>query len=410
MFIPFRQKNPPESTPWATIASIAVNTIIFVVVNRGLDIPESVLKTYGVSLVNVSPLTLMTSMFLHADIFHLLGNMLFLYLFGFAVEGRVRWWKFLLIYLVAGLAGDALHFAIFGGSHPDVPSIGASGAIMGVMGAALYMFPHAKINIFIWWGFYIRVVEWALYWVALYYLGLDLLQAVIFGANTGVGHLAHLGGAGAGFLIALALRVARDDEYTSDTKAQVAETKDYSFLSPMQLEDLIKHQLDNEHLALMLIGRSQDSRRPISDHAMEMFVRLFPRMLQTQDARFLSSVVAAVAGDPRLPARVKLGAAMHAEKNAQPQIAMSLFEMVRSDPKATDGDLEAATFRLAQVSEMWFQNWSRAEGLYQECLSRWPMSPMEPQVRRQLQIVGPKAEKQKAESWASGDRNSGELL
>ena len=257
------------------MALIAANVLVYLFVNilgnrenPGI-ISDYVAETYGVSLMNVGPKTLLTSMFLHGDPFHLIGNMLFLYLFGFAVEGRVKWWKFLLVYFLAGLAGDGLHFAIYGSAHPDMPSIGASGAIMGVMGAALWMFPHAKINIFIWWGWYIRVVEWSLYWVALYYIAMDLLGAALFGAQSGTGHLAHLGGVGAGFLIVLALRIKRDDEYTSETKAQVAETKDYSFLSPMQLEDLIKNQPDNEHLALMLVARSVDARRPITDPAME---------------------------------------------------------------------------------------------------------------------------------------------
>jgi membrane associated rhomboid family serine protease len=416
LFIPFRQKNPPESTPWATIGLIAVNTIVYLCVDvvgnptgEGA-ISEAVAKTYGVSLNNLSPLTLLTSMFLHGDYLHLIGNMLFLYLFGFAVEGRVKWWKFLLVYFIAGVAGDGLHFAILGAANPDVPSIGASGAIMGVMGAALWMFPHAKINIFIWWGWIIRVAEWSLYWVALYYIGIDVLWAVLLGGRDGTAHLAHIGGAVAGFVIVAALRIKRDDEHMSEAKAHVAETKDYSFLSTLELEGLIQHQPDNEHLALMLVARSVDGRKPIADRAMESFVRLFPKMMQTQDAKFLATTVAAIATDPRLPVRLKLAVAMHAEKNAQPQIAMSLFEMIRADSRANADELESATFRLAQVSEQWFQNWMRAESLYKECLQRWPMSPMENQIRRQLEIIGPRAAKQLAESWDGTSRNSGDLL
>src|SRR5689334_7360513 len=115
MFIPYRCKNPPESFPWATCGLIAANVFVYVCTTRvGLVIKEPVVDEYGLKFSNINFRDAFASLFLHANLLHLLGNMWFLQLFGSAVEGRLRWFKFLLTYFLAGFAGDALHLAVFG--------------------------------------------------------------------------------------------------------------------------------------------------------------------------------------------------------------------------------------------------------------------------------------------------------
>src|SRR5690349_1013449 len=134
MFVPYRCKNPPESFPWATYGLILANPFVYVCTTEyGLVIKESVLLEYGLTYDSMEPGDAFASLFLHANLMHLLGNMWFLHLFGSAVEGRLKWFKFLLVYFAAGFAGDALQLGIFGPMHPDIPGIGASGAIMGLM-------------------------------------------------------------------------------------------------------------------------------------------------------------------------------------------------------------------------------------------------------------------------------------
>src|SRR5947209_6003270 len=162
MLLPYKSKNPPESFPFATIGLIAINLIVYACTTKdGLSIRREVVEQYAVSGEHFTLLRCFTSMFLHGGVLHILGNMWFLYLFGFAVEGRLRSLKFLIVYMAAGFAGDLLHQALLGSSHPERFSLGASGAIMGILGSALYMFPFSKVN-FVWsWSYtWWQVVTW----------------------------------------------------------------------------------------------------------------------------------------------------------------------------------------------------------------------------------------------------------
>ena len=150
-------------------------------------------------------LTLFTSMFLHGGFFHLAGNMLYLWIFGDNVEDRLGHVRFLIFYLLCGV-GAALSFAL---TSPDlqVPLVGASGAIAGVLGAYLLSYPGARIGTLIFFGFFVRII----YVPALVVLGLWFVIQVMSGLPTvgssaqtgGVAFLAHVGG----FLIGMALIV-----------------------------------------------------------------------------------------------------------------------------------------------------------------------------------------------------------
>ena len=143
---------------------------------------------------------LLTSMFLHGSILHLLGNMLFLWVFGNNVEDRFGHLGFIAFYVLTGLAASAAHIV----SQPDstIPVIGASGAIAGVMGGYLVLFPHARvltvIPLFIFWQFiYLPAFVVLIGWFVLQFFT---------NPNTGVAVMAHIGGFVAGAVIALLLR------------------------------------------------------------------------------------------------------------------------------------------------------------------------------------------------------------
>jgi len=159
-------------------------------------------------------LTLITSMFLHGGWLHLLGNMLFLWIFGDNVEHRFGHLVFLGLYLVSGLAGSAVQIAL--APESVVPILGASGAISGVLGAYLVLFPRNKVYAL----FFVFVVSipavvaigfWILFQVA---RALEVIAA----ADTAVGGVAygaHIGGFAAGVLLALVLRVVIKKEKPS---------------------------------------------------------------------------------------------------------------------------------------------------------------------------------------------------
>lgn len=142
----------------------------------------------------VSPwVTLLTSMFLHGGLMHLVGNMWFLFIFGDNVEDRYGHVKYLLMYLLCGVAAGILHIV----SAPDsvVPTVGASGAIAGIMGGYLLLYPHARVMSLIPFGIFTRIIPVP----AIFFLGFWFLLQLISGLaenaiSGGVAWWAHVGG------------------------------------------------------------------------------------------------------------------------------------------------------------------------------------------------------------------------
>src|SRR5258708_14092126 len=122
--IPLRTKHPPESLPLGTCLLILTNVAVFATTTENLVIRKDVLDQWGLRPSNFDFMHVMSSMFLHANLMHIIGNMWFLYLFGFAVEGRLKTPRFLILYLLAGFAGDALQLSGPGGA--DIPTIRSS--------------------------------------------------------------------------------------------------------------------------------------------------------------------------------------------------------------------------------------------------------------------------------------------
>jgi membrane associated rhomboid family serine protease len=385
MLLPIRSKNPPESFPIATILLIAINIFVFAVTSSGLVIKEDIVYEYGVSGVNVSPLTLMTSMFLHADLFHLLGNMWMLYLFGFAVEGRLRTLKFTALYLFAGLAADGLHLSVVAQIEPEVPAVGASGAIMGVMGAALYLFPFSKVDFIVGWFLYWGIWTWRMYGVALWYLGWDILGALVASTTSGVAHLAHIGGAIGGILFCGIIRSKRDNRDTSEAKATFDETRDLGLLSVRELASLHASNPEDTTVTLNWMYRSiRDPMGPRSD-AMDAFMRLLPRIVEEQPPLSVGFVLAGLEGKPgTIPPKMLGATGFKCEKAGDFALAARLFESVVASPHATPADRESAMYRAAILYETALRQPQRAGHLYRQVIQHFPMSPFADQAKTRL--------------------------
>ena len=152
-------------------------------------------------------LTLLTSMFMHGGIMHLLGNMLFLWIFGDNVEDRLGKGRFLVFYLVCGLLASLAHVAttVFLGEDAGIPSLGASGAISGVLAGYLVLFPHRRVRVLLTLGFFARLTEVpALFAIGLWFV-FQLISGIgMLGAGSqqgGVAYAAHIGGFAAGWLL-----------------------------------------------------------------------------------------------------------------------------------------------------------------------------------------------------------------
>jgi membrane associated rhomboid family serine protease len=209
MFIPLRDDNPISRVPLVTISLIAVNTAVFLFqasVPHGLEqaalrfgaVPYAITHFRALAGTAAFPplLTLLTSMFLHGSLLHLLGNMLYLWIFGNNIEDVLGPVRFILFYLACGVTASLAHVLFVPGSR--VPMIGASGAIAGVLGAYALVFPRARVKTLIFLIFYIDVVAVPAGLV----LGVwFLLQFLSAGTGGGVAWYAHIGGFLAGLLL-----------------------------------------------------------------------------------------------------------------------------------------------------------------------------------------------------------------
>jgi len=168
MFIPLRDENRSQTTPHITRILILVNIIVFIPLLYSTFFPrdptvrqfvESLLMVPADILQAKNLHTLFTSMFLHADIFHIGGNLLFLYIFGDNVEDAFGHFRYLLFYFICGLAADFVHIlSLTTPMELAIPVLGASGAISGVMGAYVMMYPRARIRTLI-LAYFIAVVS-----------------------------------------------------------------------------------------------------------------------------------------------------------------------------------------------------------------------------------------------------------
>ncbi|MEO6593934.1 MAG: rhomboid family intramembrane serine protease [Planctomycetota bacterium] len=151
-------------------------------------------------------LTMLTCTFLHGGWLHFLGNMWFLWIFGDNVEDRFGRVQFLLFYLGCGVAASASHLLSASGSA--MPTIGASGAIAGVMGAYMFLYPKARVEMLFIWGFFVDVIVLPAPFFLGYWFLLQLVQGSIEASRgAGVAWWAHIGGFVVGAAVAAALRL-----------------------------------------------------------------------------------------------------------------------------------------------------------------------------------------------------------
>ncbi len=207
MLIPIGDEPREPGTPWVNHALIAANVLVFLVF-QGAGREAAMERSMAWAYVPAAPTlsTAFASMFMHAGWMHLLGNMLFLWIFGDNVEARLGRIGYLAAYLATGLAATLIHGMIDSGSA--IPSLGASGAISGVQGLYVVLFPRNRVKLFI-AMYVVTIIRVQALWVILFWFVLQdllpfLLQTSILGG--GVAHAAHLGGFASGILLALALK------------------------------------------------------------------------------------------------------------------------------------------------------------------------------------------------------------
>jgi len=208
---------PSKTTPYMTVGLIGVNALVFLY-ELQLSRPELQLfaQIFGVVPAYFSWPTVFTSMFLHEGWLHLLGNMLYLWIFGDNVEDRLGHFGYLLFYLGCGVAAALGQVAVSAGS--TIPMIGASGAIAGVMGAYFVLYPHSRVLTVVFLLFFMDMIEIP----AIFFLGIWFVKELFSGVgslgthslNGGVAVWAHVVGFAIGALTGLLWRVREPPERT----------------------------------------------------------------------------------------------------------------------------------------------------------------------------------------------------
>jgi membrane associated rhomboid family serine protease len=211
--LPLKDDLKSHTRPIVVYVILGVNIIVYLYeISLGPALNDFVIQ-FGVTPYNLfrptgigDYVTVFTSMFIHGDsIMHIVGNMLFLWIFADNVEDRMGHFKFLLFYFVCGIAAALLQSAIDPTSK--IPMIGASGAVSGVLGAYILLFPKARVLALIPLGFFLRIS----YLPSFIFLGIWFLYQFLFGVSSigargGVAYFAHIGGFVAGLLLALPFR------------------------------------------------------------------------------------------------------------------------------------------------------------------------------------------------------------
>ena len=205
--IPLRDYNPTRRRSFITWGLILINFAVYLYLAQNPVMNENAIARYAVTPADITAGrhlgTLITSMFLHASLLHVGGNMLFLWIFGNNVEDKLGEIKFLVIYFASGIAGSLLQVYISPAS--TVPMLGASGAISGILAAYVLYFPRARVLTFIVPFFFITISAYLVigYWIALQLFDAFLGLGVTGG---GIAYFAHVGGFASGLILALLLR------------------------------------------------------------------------------------------------------------------------------------------------------------------------------------------------------------
>jgi len=241
---PYKDENPTELTPYVTIGIIALNVLVWLfaegmgsagplaraVCQYGL-IPGELLRTVPVGTrIPLAPhvacvvgqpeyWTVATSMFMHGGWFHIIGNLWFFWVFGNNIEDSMGHGRFVVFYLLCGLAAAATQMLV--SPKSAVPMVGASGAISGVMGAYVLLYPRVRVHTLVFLGFFVTTIALPAYVMLGYWFLLQLLggtASALSQVEGGVAFWAHVGGFVAGMIL---IKLFADPEFLERRRAGV---------------------------------------------------------------------------------------------------------------------------------------------------------------------------------------------
>jgi membrane associated rhomboid family serine protease len=257
---PIQDENKPSRRPYVTWGLVVVNVAVFIFLFVQPEAQYDYFYSYGVIPANILQgkdlWTLLTCMFMHADAWHIIGNMVFLWIFGDNIEDTLGHGWYLAFYLIGGLFAEFTHIASALISEYvnlvhelTVPSIGASGAISAVLGAYILLFPNARIRTFVYVIFIISFSSIPAY----YYLGFWFLYQVLMGLgslvgpSTNVAFWAHIGGFALGMAVVKVIGV----KPTRRQPVVPGEQPPASVTAPLVISPLVDVLVDEDRVTVL---------------------------------------------------------------------------------------------------------------------------------------------------------------
>jgi membrane associated rhomboid family serine protease len=402
MLLPFRTDRPRIRPAYLTVTLIAVNTLIYALtaasmvqelssagVREGAVYVPWVYEQFALWGSHPTLLGFFTHMFLHADPFHLIGNMLFLWIFGSLIEDALRPLGFALLYLGGGFAAALAHLAISGilGHSVDGPMVGASGAIAAIMGLFMLRFYQTRVEVFYWFGWFYRGtfwVEaiWALgYWIVIE-IGSGVFDAAFAHGRGGVAHWAHVGGFVAGAIAAPfigSVQQAQREYITGDPQADVELLKRREQAEALERE--LKAEPGNAYRMRRLAQAYRRAQE--SGQALAMYQRCIGRFAERgmteQAAEVYRELVELNAAAP-LPADVLLPIARQLEATSARE-AVSAYRRI-AQQFTTRPEAEEALFRAAALYAKALDQPYEALSCLNETLQRYPHGRFAENARR----------------------------
>lgn len=291
------------------------------------------------------PWGLITYQFLHGDLMHLAGNMLFLWVFGVAVEDRIGRWRFLALYILGGIAAAlAQSLATNASGASSIPTIGASGSVAAITGAFLVLAPRAPMRI-LFFFFLIGVFAIPAWWFIIFAVAKDLFWLSVSSASnawTGVAHAAHLGGYAFGFIAAMQLlkfNLARKDQYNLFSAQKQARRRRAFKLAVEEAEreraarKAANPEIDAKRTEVSSATRAGNHESAIA--AYEQLIKLDPDAVLSKD--------------------IQLSVAQHLHAAGQHTLAASAFEAFL-ERSPNDRDANATALMLAIVQGRYANN------------------------------------------------------
>jgi membrane associated rhomboid family serine protease len=391
MFIPVGTNLKLKKIPFATIGLLLINWLVYAF-THGLYYKTDFLiwRYFYLQPGEPYPWQLITSMFFHGSFWHLLGNSVFLWIFGIYVEDKVGWKQYLFLYFLTGIAAGLIHSMMTGLWMRDqltIPTLGASGAISGIMGVYLYRCYYSKIRLLL---FFVLPVQIP----AVIFLGFWFLRdfmagiAAIKGIHQNVAFWAHVGG----FLSGLA--TSKYLKYEDQAKREKLEhtvrkhfgTREGYAEGIMAAEQLLQTDANNPqlHLKMAQAKSTMGGSRAGKEH----YQQAIKLMLDTDREKVVEVFVEywkkyLTIIEPQLQLRVSRLLA----RSGNTSLARTTLEALINSDYPPDRSMEAAYLDLAKLYEQELKQYDLARAVYHQYMKKFPQSEHRAFVENKLRLM-----------------------